>query len=162
MKWFTRSWARADSRWPDPVIVSYEQHARDLAERAPRVLSDMIRQSDSRLQLDDALVRDVSENRREHVVALDLVQGALSPGYGHLSIVFTDAQLSGSWRSAFATARIPEVWYFEFDRAEDDATIFELRLLLLPRGEMRITFRDVAWRWSPRRSRRICRRQAPC
>lgn len=156
MKWFTHAWAVTDGAAHDRTIAEYSQHLRALASEAPESLKSLLLQTDPRLRLDDARIETASDDRDRERVALTLVQGDLSVGYGLLVLSFEGARQDGLVGQPFTNRAEPiarEIWYFEFDRAEGGR--LAIRALTWPLGEFAVEFRSVSWTWRPRPDRTI-------
>lgn len=148
MKWFTATWAR-DEGDDAAMQAEYDQHARDLAQRAPIPVAQLISQQDHRLRLDDAIITKAAA-RPGRIVEFDVLQGDLLVGYGHLRLTFHGATLA---YVPSAIGKRPEIQYVEFDAAGPD--MFALRASLWPNGGVAIEFTDLTWSWEPKPGRSI-------
>ncbi|HYI15867.1 MAG TPA: hypothetical protein VEX37_10785 [Thermomicrobiales bacterium] len=137
MKYLTRDWYNAGH--DDDVYFAYRRYLTGISERltAPVLalaLSD----------LHDARFLDISHDPQAGLLAVRLRIGFRRLGYADLHLAYDGVELFANDGDPTALLADPasEVIYHEVDVRDDGR--FEHRLLLSPRGELTITFNDLA------------------
>jgi hypothetical protein len=147
MRWLTEEWARGrvSDLESDRVLSAYGASLRALAESSAGPIAALARADDATLNLCDAVIAEVGIDNPGRTVTLHLVQGDDQIGYRLLvlkaagaTVIAPSPNLAAEW---IADART-EIWYWELEQTSA-LPLFELRLLLWPRGEAIVAFESI-------------------
>jgi len=164
VKFFAHDWQASEGA--DELVVRYrEQHLPAILPRLPHGLAEFARGSSSAgepLGIHDALVRRVVIGIPAARLGLELRAGDLAQGYADLDLEFRGVDLMRLDRRAWEhLAREPrtELLYDEIDLEPDGRCVW--RVLVWPKAELEIVFREFAWRRAPQPNREFTRAPDP-
>jgi hypothetical protein len=155
VRWFTREWQngepsdeKAEAR--DSVYAAY---IRAHAEHLPHRIRAFALPTDAHMSVHDALVDEAEIDALKGQIELVLLNGDLQAGYGKLRLTFLDAELAAPnverLRELLAN-RPTEFLRQEVELGEEsEATLYIVRFLLWPEGEIEIRCRDLFIDWHP-------------
>ena len=144
MKFFSHAWAARDDSEADQAPAAYARHLISL----PGPAGEAARQVANAFALADALIDQVTLNRRLARLTVALVISEESYGYERLQLSYGDVLIeTGAIEVArrAAESRLTRVRYDEFDRSDlDDGRLLH-RFSFWPRrfGELQVPFRTL-------------------